>query len=432
MTSSTNKSSRRSPVGGVALSLTFLFLGIILASVYLMNSEKTRLQDKEFLQKRLTQLEKAGNAQKARPAGPQTLIRVDEARSGEIPAIRTFEGNLVEIKNTTISSEVSGLVLDIPVEVGDFVKAGETIIVKIDDTWTKFTHDTAIQDIELKTLIMNFEKTEMNRLRPLVDDRAISISEYLAQVNKTDQIRLNLEISKIVRDESAEKLKRTEIMAPFDGHVIAKMTERGSLLSPGNPIVRIISAGEIDAIIHVPQAVVNRIKIGDEIPVDIQSINSSVVGKVHRIVPYAPKDGARMFPIFVRLPNENERLMSGMAVTGRIPSSDPKEGFIVPIEALMDKPDGRTVWVATVQPGEGDQPKRTTVQPVPVKLLAHAVDSCSVEAETDEGRKLLVDKALVVIEGAERLTPGQTVEIQEVEARFFENLPTGSGHSVVD
>lgn len=425
-----DKTARQFPVGTIALSLTFLILGIIAASIYRSREENAKLQDKDFLQKQLMRLDESGGGLQ-RSARPPALVRVDYARSGEIPSIRTFQGRLKEIKNTTLSSEVTGLVLELPVEVGDFVKVGETLIARIDDTWTKFTHETAGRDIELKTTILEYEKTEMERLQKLVDSRAVSISEYLLQVNKADQIRTNLEISKIVRDETGEKLKRTEIRAPFDGHVIAKMTEVGSLLSPGNPIVQIISAGEIDAEISVNQTVVDRARIGDEILVDLENIGLKVRGKIHKIVPYAPSIGGRMFSILVRLPNEKERLKSGMAVTGRFPDSSPKPGIVVPVEAMMDKPDGRTIWVAIIESAEGDRQERITVQPVPVKLLAHAVDSCSVEAETDEGKKLLVDNALVVIEGSERLTPGQLVAIKEVDPRYLENLPAGSGHAII-
>lgn len=431
MSTPSDKNPRRHPIGAIALSLTFLLLGIVIAFVYRNREENIRLQDKEFLRNQLARLDQSGSGVR-RVARPPALVRVDYARLGDVPAIRTFQGRLREIKNTTLSSEVTGLVLDLPVEVGDFVKAGETLIARIDDTWTKFTHETAGRDIELKTTILAYEKTEMERLQKLVDSRAVSISEYLLQVNKADQIQTNLEISKIIRDESGEKLKRTKILAPFDGHVIAKMTEVGSLLTPGNPIVQIISSGEIDAEIPVNQSIVDRIRIGDEIPVELQHIGLNIRGKVHGIVPYAPRDGGRMFPVLVRLPNQNERLKSGMAVTGRFPASDPKPGIVVPVEAMMDKPDGRTVWVAVIEPAAEDRPERIFVQPVPVKLLAHSVDSCSVEAETDEGKKLLVDKSLVVIEGSERLTPGQFVEIKEVDPRYLENLPIGSGHSVVD
>lgn len=425
------KKQSRFSTGAIALSLTCLLLGVFATYSYRAYEEKNKLQNREFLEKQLLLLDGEGGKPKQESVRPPATIGIDSAYLGELPSIRRFNGRLLEIRNTTLSSEVTGLVLDMPVEVGDFVKEGETLIAKIDDTWTKFTYETAIREIELRTSVLEYEMSETKRLQDLVEIRAISQSEYLLQVNKTDQIRTNLEIAKIVREESSEKLKRTVIHAPFDGFIITKMTEVGSLLTPGSPIVQIVSAGEIDAVFMITQSIVNRLAIDDEITIGIERSRHTVKGKVHSIVPHAASVGPRAFPVHIRIPNEHDRLKSGMAVYAMVPESDPKPGVIVPVQAILDKPDGRTVWVALSEPAQEGRPARVTVQPVPVKLLAHAVVICSVEPETGEGKKLLGDKAQVVIDGAERLTPGQVVAIREVDPKYLENLPTGSGHAVV-
>lgn len=423
-----NHSSHSFSIGHVALSLTFLLLGGAAVYYYQTQNETQKLQNKEFLQQQLAKLEPGGEGDAGSAAPPSVIIRVGTAYQGEKPSMRTFQGRLEEIRNTTLSSEVTGLVRELPVEVGDKVKAGETLIVKIDDTWAEFTHDAAKHEVDLMTFTLKYEETEMERLQQLIDSRAVSQSEFLLQVNKVDQIRTNLKIAQLTQKESAEKLRRTEIRAPFDGYIIRKMTETGSLLAPGNPIVQIVSSGEIDAVANIVQTVVDQMSIGDEITVDIANIGLKVRGKVHSIVPYAPMLGARAFPVHIRLPNDTGRLMSGMSVAALVPESEAKPGVIIPVEALVDKADGRTVWVALKGGEEGEE---VTVQPVPVKLLAHAGDSCSVEAETEEGKEILTDKALVVIEGSERITPGQVVTVREIDPRYLENLPTGSGHAVI-
>jgi hypothetical protein len=55
------------------------------------------------------------------------------------------------------------------------------------------------------------------------------------------------------------------------------------------------------------------------------------------------------------------------------------------------------------------------VQPVPVTITARMPTEYALEPETDAGRRLLSDGASVVIEGAERLTPGQQVRIVSLQ-----------------
>ncbi|GHT28501.1 hypothetical protein FACS18942_08960 [Planctomycetales bacterium] len=428
--SAPNQHKNSSFVGILASSLIFLLAGIGVTAYYLTQQENVRLRDKSFLEKKLSLLTGSDEQGTKNRTAALALIRTDTASKGTLPSIRTFQGRLLEIKNTTLSSEVTGLVSELPVEEGNFVKKG-TLIAQIDDTWIKFTHETAAREIKLRETILEYEKSEMQRLSQLVESRAVTQSEYFLQVNKADQINTNLEIARVVWEESGEKLKRTKVVAPFDGYIVKKMTEVGSLLSPGNSIVQIISSGDIDAVVPVTQTVIDRVALGDQLAVDIHDLNLKVSGKVHLIVPYAPSVGPRMFPVHIRLSNDTGRLKSGMAVDALIPESEPKPGIIVPVEAVLDKPDGRTVWVAVVQKAEGEQPEKVIVQPVPVKMLAHAVASCSVEAETKEGKELLTDKSLVVIEGAERLTPGQLVKIKDIDPKYLKDLPTGSGHTVI-
>ncbi len=71
------------------------------------------------------------------------------------------------------------------------------------------------------------------------------------------------------------------------------------------------------------------------------------------------------------------------------------------------------MWVATA----GEQPATAEVQPVPVKVSDRMRDQYAIEPETASGQQLLVDGATVVIEGAERLMPGQLVRIVTLEAK---------------
>lgn len=414
----------------IAIALTSLLVGIFATYIFRSCEESKKLDNPEFLQKQLAKLEEDGGKPRT-GVRPPALVRIDTANAGELTSIRQFHGKLREVRNTTISSEVSGLVLELPVEVGTKVVANETLLVRIDDTWTRLTRDAALQEIALTETMINFEQTEVDRLEPLRASGAISISEYLAQVNKVDQLKTNLEKAKIIRNESEEKLKRVQILAPFDGYVISKTTEVGSLLAPGTHIVQIISSGEIDAVVDVIETVIDNLKVNDEISVYIDPLKISVLGKVHSIVPYAPKQGARTFPVHIRFSDREGSLKSGMAVTCLVPESAPQPGIIVPIDAVMDKPDGRTVWVAKIEPADGDRPEKVTAYSVPVKLLASTMDSCSVVPETKEGRELLVDKAEVIIEGSERLTHGQVVTIKTVDPKYLEDLPRGSGHAVI-
>lgn len=373
----------------------------------------------------------AGGAAKPAPRkSPAAMVRVEEAVWKELGTVRTLNGRFVQVQSGTISSEVSGIVRELPVEVGTKVIGGETLIARIDDTWTKIALEQAEKQIVAIEVQLKFEENELKRLTPLVQNFTVSESDYFSQSVKVDSLKASLDLANVAKNEAKEKLARTVILAPFDGYVVRKRTEIGDLLAPGNPIVEIISSGMIDAEIHVNEEIIDRLNVGDKITVFANYLNAKAEGQVHSIVPYAPT-AARNFPVYIRMSDEDGLFKVGMSVTAMIQTTDPEPGIVVPRDAVIDKPDGQTVWVVHEQTDEKGE-TQTIADPVPVKIRANMIDLYSVDPETAEGKALLVSGAKVVIEGGERLMPKQMVRIVPTDPKWFEGLPTGSGHSIIE
>jgi len=60
--------------------------------------------------------------------------------------------------------------------------------------------------------------------------------------------------------EETERIARSTILAPFDGTVIAKHAELEGHVSPGTPIVEIVSRGQVDARFMVPESAINMVR----------------------------------------------------------------------------------------------------------------------------------------------------------------------------
>ncbi|MGL6196028.1 MAG: hypothetical protein ACRC2T_14525, partial [Thermoguttaceae bacterium] len=161
----------------------------------------------------------------------------------------------------------------------------------------------------------------------------------------------------------------------------------------------------------------------------VDPLNEKTVGTVHSVVPQAAT-GARYFPVYILLDDQNGRFKAGMSVTALISTTDPAPGIVVPRDGVISKPDGQTVWVLSEQASEEGPPK-TIAEPIPVKQVAQAVDILSVQPETERGQEILVPGAKIVVEGGERLMPNQVVQIVETRDEWFKDLPTGSGHTVI-
>ena len=377
----------------------------------------------DFLRKQLDKLD-GGNAPK--PSGQQpSLVRVAEARRDPIGSVRLFSGKLVEVQIAKISSEVSGLVVELPIEIGLRVNGGETLIAQVDRTWLNLLLEQTEAEIKILEAQFAHQTSELERMETLASSRAVSESELNNQRTLTEQFHRNLEKARIANRETQEKLKRTTILAPFDGYVVKREVGLGELLSPGTPIAEIVSLGDVDAFVHVGEEFINRIKVGDEMPVFIDQLHLKVIGTVRSIVPYSPT-AIRSFPLLVRLNDQNGLLKVGMSATVAIPTTDKLDCVVVSKDAVLEKPDGSTIWV-TVEEGEA-----FVAKPIPVKIVVRELDAYGVHPETEEGRELLQAGSKTVIEGAERLFPNQKVRITVINPELLENMPEKTGHKVIE
>lgn len=365
------------------------------------------------------------------PSRPPALVRTAIATRETLSTIRAFHGRLAEISRATISSEVSGKIMAIPIEPGSSVLRGETLIAQIDTTWLEIARQQTEAEIAAMEAQLEHHSRDLARYEVIAQRAAISESELSLQKTNVEERRQNLIRMRLAHNEILERLERTKIFAPFNGYVTRRHSQLGELVSSGAPLAEIISEGEIDAIVYIPENFITRAREGNILPVLIDSLGIKVEGRIHKIVPDA-STAARVFPIYIRISDRNGALKVGMSATAFLSISDECDGIVVPRDAVLEKPDGNTVWVVEQETTESDAINSGAVsfcvQSVPVSLTAITNEKYQVSAETDAGKKLLTEGALVVIEGAERLMPRQTVRLgidPPVQPKI------GSGHTII-
>jgi len=375
-----------------SLSLSALLAGGFVSGLVVWRVSQDKMEDADFLQKQLDRLSANQEGPGGPEGGPPSLVRVSVAERKVIQPQRPIVGRLVEVRKVTVASEVTGKIVEMPVEEGTPVVVGETVLARVDDVWCRLAADRCRAQLK-------YEELELERLQELTDKRAISESELESKQATVDELRAGLE-------EEEERIERSTILAPFDGTVVTKHVELGGHVSPGDPIVEVVSRGQVEARLLIPESAINLIAVGQVLPVWIDPLGEEVAGEVVSLTPYGPT-ASRTFPVRVRLDDQEGRLKVGMSVTASIAIGAEREALVVSKDAVLVRPDGSTVWVALLQA----EPETAEVQPVPVTITARMPGEYAVEPETGEGRELLVAGAQVVVEGAERLLKGQQVGI---------------------
>jgi RND family efflux transporter MFP subunit len=104
-------------------------------------------------------------------------------------------------------------------------------------------------------------------------------------------------------------LQYTEITAPFDGVVTRKLIEVGDLATPGKPLLEMENSSLLRFECQIPEALIDRVQMGAELPVAIDAAGAALTGKVSEIAPSASA-GSRTFLVKLDLPPA-EKLRAG-------------------------------------------------------------------------------------------------------------------------
>ncbi len=404
----------------LAVGITALLIGAGVSYYTISNQTNAKMTDKAFLEKQLKSLSSGDKKDTTRRL---PIVRVAPAQMSDISDEQIFDGRLVEIQKVVLASEVSGLINEMTVEVGDKVQAKKTLIVGVDATWLNIALIQAQRQKEFDRVNMTLQKAELNRLERLRERQAgvVTDSELEKQTALAEESVAKYKLSEAMENEIQEKLNRTKIYAPFNGAIIRKLAELGAYVSPGTPLVEIVSDGQADALFHINEKFIQRIHIGDPLPIYVPAVDKTVNGEIVSIVPYG-STAARSFPVRIRIDDQDGLLKIGMSVQCTLETTEKAQRLTVPRDAVLQKPGENTVWVVQK---ESDGSLRVT--PVPVYIHARANAVLAVRPATEAGEKVLVPGALTIIEGAERLMPGQEVELKEVNPELLKDLPTAGG-----
>ena len=346
----------------------------------------------------------------ASAGAPPAAVRVDYAAYEPVQNRFDVVGRLQELQTSIIASEVEGKVLRVPVEEGDRVVGGQTVVAEIDGTWAELELKQAEADVAARRATLTKSESDLRLLEQLARANSAKPKEVTDTRAKVESERANLEAAIALAEKAREQIERLKIIAPFDGLVVDQMTEVGQWVSPGGSIAEIISDGKIDAIVNVPERYINMIPVNGQVMVEIDAIGEEIAGEVISITPMG-SNSSRTFPVKVRLDDMSGRLLPGMSVTAKLPIGTQSDEVIVPRDALLFTSKGPVIWVAVpAKDGEG----MPTAMSVPVVELFGLDGKVVVEPANPATAGMLVDGTEVVVMGAEQiLFPGQSLAIDK-------------------
>src|SRR5437868_10255832 len=187
---------------------------------------------------------------------------------------------------------------------------------------------------------------------------AAGLKRYQAEFDQAkaqyDSAVAALNNAKAFLAESQTAVDDSSLRAPFDGWVIRRTVDIGSLVGPTSPAFTIADTRSVRAVFGVPDNAMGRIKLGQPLAITTDALAGEFSGRVSAISPAAdPK--SRVYSVEVTIPKPTNRLKSGMiaslALGGEIL---PTNVLAVPLSAVIRDPQNSQAFAVLVTDGTGD------------------------------------------------------------------------------
>jgi multidrug efflux system membrane fusion protein len=230
-----------------------------------------------------------------------------------------IQGRTESSRNVMVASETNGIVKEIFVKKGEFVKKNQILCkLSVDSRGAKLD--------EAKALMLQ-KKLEWDASRVLVE------KGYRSQT-KAAGSKAAYDASKALVIQMEEELENINIRSPFDGFFNDNLAEVGDFLSIGMPCGQVVDYNPILVIGQVSEQEIKKIKSG------IQGYAVLSTGeKLNGLLSYVSKTAdsrTRTFRIELEINNSNFEVKDGITAELFIPTEKVKAHLIQPSSLTLD------------------------------------------------------------------------------------------------
>ncbi|MBT8118917.1 MAG: efflux RND transporter periplasmic adaptor subunit [Gammaproteobacteria bacterium] len=338
------------------------------------------------------------------------LVVVSTAKTDSVIRQVPLSGTITSARVAKLSTEVSGQVEAVNVEVGDLVETGSALI-----TLDREIEQLTLQALQAETKQASAELSDAKRryqdAKGLRKQNSISENDLRLLEAEVEVDAAILKQQQVEQRRQQARIDRHILQAPFSGVISERLTEAGEWIEPGRPVLTLVAIDDLRIEFRVPQEFYSSIDKQTTLDVTLDAFpGREFAGTIDAVVPVSDPT-SRTFLIHATVDAGDARMTPGMSVHGKLHLSTGRRGVVISRDAILRYPDGRvTVWVIDPDSEPGSEPgsKTATVSEKHV-TTGHSFDG---QLTIRDG---ISAGDVIVVQGNESLQDGQQVRIQRHE-----------------
>ena len=351
-----------------------------------------------------------------------TTAVVREVTTASEGAVLDASGYVTARRKATVSSKITGKVIEVLVEEGMEVKRGQ-VLARLDGSiqsknlaLTQAQLESSRSAVQESRVRLRESELNLNRVRELVDREVDSQANLDAAQASVDSLeaRIDLGVENVEVAEQLVLLRQAEledtvIRAPFDGVAISKDAQPGEMVSPVSAgggftrtgITTIVDMSSLEIEVDVNEAYINRVHTRQRVEAVLDAYpNWQIPAKVITTIPAADRQKATV-RVRIGFNELDPRILPDMGVKVTFLGSEKPEGhaerirLIIPRDAMRRVGGKDVVFVVA----NGHVERRA------VRFGAASGNEMEVVSGLAAGEK-------VVVEGPDTLADGDSVSVK--------------------
>ena len=382
-------------------------------------------------------------------------------------------------RSVEVTSDVGGRAIAIPVQVGDPVTAGQTLVrfeqtelrnslvqaqASLRETELGLAHRLA----KLRATIVSAQRTRNDRVRSLERNRSLHRSgtvsdDALAQAEQAERdafdalqsarAELNLAASlpvdaeppmdaggdariiandpnviqaRLAAERAAEDLRQATVVAPLDGTVTKLEATLGNHLGAGRPVATVETLDDVLAGVQIDEVDIGKIQVGQQVILTTETLRDvELLGTITLVPPSMETTGSvPLVTIDVDVDEDSlpdgARLLAGSSCRARIDAELKQEATAVPYAALLERAGATIAFVATPVEGEDG---RYVLERREVDIGVSTPSQVEVKEGIEPGELVVVGNLALLRDGLSVMVEQEAEQSQEADGSASDETP---------
>lgn len=307
-------------------------------------------------------------------------VKVEVVAPGALDHTEDAVGLVVTRDSVEVRPEMTGLVATINFKDGAAVKRGQVLV--------------RLRDNDAEAGLMDARARAKLAAVSLERAKALRGRDEVAQAD-LDNATANDALARAAVLKAEETLRRTTIVAPFDGVVGRRDVSVGELVDPSRVLTRVEALGSLSVDVTLAEGALASVAPEQAATVELPALGLKVDGTVRYVSPRVRED-SRTVDVRVDIQPNDERVRPGMSANVQIVTARVADALLIPTQAIVPGATQSSVWVLGAD---------GIVAPRPIKTGQRLVD----RIEVTEG---LAVGDQVIVEGLSRMRPGVAAKVQ--------------------